>query len=332
MARDFYAHFAELSPSPELREFWLRMSAQEAEHAELWNALLGWARRGDLPDILDNAAKVDRELAQAEAEVQRLLDETDVDAGSAERMFLAAFWAEFYVLHPALCAYMRLAQAFTDNRNAAENYGNHITAFLEMAERHGFASPEFHLLTRTLLHLWKQNRELVAHSATDALTGVLSRRAMADMVEPFCFLAARAGHHVGMLMIDIDGFKELNDEHGHLVGDHVLMEVAHCLKDSVRRCDLVGRFGGDEFLICLTDTRPESLSRTAERIRQDVQTHAAFPTPVTVSIGGCCGLMDGPPDRVCANMIERADVQLRRAKTQGKNVACLADQFRETLT
>ena len=101
---------------------------------------------------------------------------------------------------------------------------------------------------------------------TDALTGVLNRGAIEERLDQELSRARRSGLSMAVLVIDLDGFKQVNDRHGHLIGDRVLQHTADVLKDSVREGDFVGRYGGDEFLLVLPDADDDGAVAAAQRI------------------------------------------------------------------
>jgi diguanylate cyclase (GGDEF)-like protein len=115
--------------------------------------------------------------------------------------------------------------------------------------------------------LREQNRELARLTMTDALTGAFNRRHLDEGIEAVCRAAQRYGDPVGVLMIDIDHFKQVNDRHGHQAGDQVLKAVAERLKGCLRVGDTVGRWGGDEFLVLLPRTDGPGALALAERLR-----------------------------------------------------------------
>jgi diguanylate cyclase (GGDEF)-like protein len=124
-----------------------------------------------------------------------------------------------------------------------------------------------------------------------------------------------------VLMIDIDHFKQINDEHGHPVGDVVLRDVAHLLKDTLRTVDAVGRYGGEEFLAVLPHTTSEEAVQTAERVRLRVEQHAFKVQDkvlkVTISIG--VATYPGGHADSASTLIREADQALYRAKDAGRN-------------
>jgi two-component system cell cycle response regulator len=167
------------------------------------------------------------------------------------------------------------------------------------------------------------NARLEQLATTDSLTQLLNRRALTERLTREMERALRSDGTVALLMLDLDHFKRVNDTHGHLVGDAVLREVAELLISEVRGNDLVGRFGGEEFLVVLPDTDDDGAAAFAERIRERVDRHA-FPgredTPalhMTASIGVAtfpAALIESVED-----LFARADAALYRAKADGRN-------------
>jgi diguanylate cyclase (GGDEF)-like protein len=163
-----------------------------------------------------------------------------------------------------------------------------------------------------------RNAELDRVSRIDMLTNIYNRRHLDEHLRQVISAARRHDRTVGVLIVDIDHFKEVNDEHGHLAGDAVLREVAARLQQAMRTEDALGRWGGEEFLAVLTDTPPEGVRVMAERLRQVV---AAAPFTlddgsqirVTVSVGHTNGREDAEV------LVHRADDALYVAKAEGRN-------------
>ena len=130
-------------------------------------------------------------------------------------------------------------------------------------------------------------------------------------------------------MLDIDHFKEYNDKYGHLVGDAILKEVAGTIKESIRQVDSVGRYGGEEFLIILTETDKNGARFAAERIRQAVESKRIKvydeDLKATVSIGIATFPEDAEETQA---LIEKADKSLYRAKQTGRNRICVHGIYR----
>jgi len=115
----------------------------------------------------------------------------------------------------------------------------------------------------------KMEEELRAATLTDYLTGLLNRRGFFTIADQQCKLASRSKRAMGLLFIDLDGFKNINDELGHEVGDQALMETANILKSTFREADVIARLGGDEFAVLLTDVSNTHALNTINKHLQD---------------------------------------------------------------
>ena len=160
-------------------------------------------------------------------------------------------------------------------------------------------------------------------ASTDPLTGIANRRAFNQAMERRFAEAMRHDHDLAMIMIDLDGFKQLNDRLGHQAGDLILQRTGRILEANCRRSDLAGRFGGDEFVILLPETDLSTARVAAERIKDEFEhaaaamlAHANPPVPVSMSIGISCLRHSQPvnPDQLVAH----ADEALYKAKATGK--------------
>lgn len=192
--------------------------------------------------------------------------------------------------------------------------------------------PSFHLPhpeESPSLYLQSIIDHLCELSLKDPLTGLANRRHFLHAIHREIDTVARSGDSGLLLMIDIDHFKKVNDTYGHLAGDQVLQAIANCLSSCVRPMDTVARYGGEEFAAILPNC-PASFGKVvAERIRQTVSTLSIAVSPVasitvTVSIGGAYA-----PEWVrstTALWTDRADVQLYRAKSEGRNRVCIEEQ------
>ena len=159
----------------------------------------------------------------------------------------------------------------------------------------------------------------------DPLTHVYNRGFLEDQLQRELERYRRTNEPVSFLMVDVDGFKQVNTDHGHPVGDIVLSTLAHLLEGKVRQIDVVARYGGDEFGIILPDTIGEHAAVTAERLRRVVEDYdfsVAYPAladlRMTISIGGAICPDDGVTKE---ELIEKADKALAKAERGGKNRA-----------
>lgn len=166
---------------------------------------------------------------------------------------------------------------------------------------------------------YQHHREL---SMTDELTGIFNRRYFNQRFDREMQRAQRYGRPLSVIMIDIDHFKTFNDNHGHLLGDQILQGVAGLLESSIRKADILARFGGEEFVILLPEIDNERGRKVAEKLRRAVE-HAEFPKADSQPLGRLTislGLAAFPEDsRRAPDLLERADQSLYLAKTLGRN-------------
>ena len=167
------------------------------------------------------------------------------------------------------------------------------------------------------------NEKLLNLSITDKLTGIFNRVELDNVLAKEIDRSKRYNISVSVIIIDIDNFKSINDNHGHIVGDSVLVDIAKILKNSVRNCDTVGRWGGEEFMIILPHTNANSACVFAERIRERMQNHDfEIVGHQTASFGiASCKSSDD-----ILSFIDKADAALYLAKKTGKNKVTISPQ------
>ena len=167
------------------------------------------------------------------------------------------------------------------------------------------------------------NRRL---AALDELTGVANRRSIIAALDRDVGRAIRSRESIAVMMVDVDHFKQVNDTYGHLIGDQVLRCVVNVVKHRIRAQDIVGRYGGEEFLVVLTDISTRGALKLAEQLRAAVvATHCSdtgTSISVTVSVGVFCGRLE--PGDSWDHLIHAADLALYRAKQGGRNRVELA--------
>jgi diguanylate cyclase (GGDEF)-like protein len=169
-----------------------------------------------------------------------------------------------------------------------------------------------------IVELEEQLRYKATH---DALTGAINRSLIIETLQRELARGARSGTSTGLLMADLDQFKKVNDQYGHLVGDSVLQEVARRLSGRLRFFDALGRYGGEEFLVVLPECNRDTVLDVAERLRRSIAEEpfvtAAGPLPVTMSVGAA--VVPPEPGQEAVSWLHAADVALYRAKQSGRN-------------
>jgi diguanylate cyclase (GGDEF)-like protein len=160
-------------------------------------------------------------------------------------------------------------------------------------------------------------------ASVDALTGLANRRGMTDIMARTAERARREGVAYGVIYLDVDWFKQINDTRGHAAGDAALVEVARLLRANLRPYDHAGRWGGDEFLVILSPCDAETLVKIGERIRQDVETQTRDNGHhITLSLGGTMASGHESSDA----LLHRVDAALYQAKAAGRNGFRLAEE------
>jgi diguanylate cyclase (GGDEF)-like protein len=161
-----------------------------------------------------------------------------------------------------------------------------------------------------------RNDELQVLATCDPLTGIVNRRAFIERAELEFDTAVRMGSELCCVMVDIDHFKLVNDRHGHSMGDEVIRRLAQELVAEWRDRELVCRFGGEEFVLLLTDTDIETGYALASRLRRSISAEGFAPVPVTASFG-VSSLASGAPRFY--ELLNQADEALYAAKASGRN-------------
>ncbi len=157
-----------------------------------------------------------------------------------------------------------------------------------------------------------ENKQLNNYAQVDQLTGIFNRRTFEKDI-----MNLDHNYLYSIFFIDIDNFGEFNNLYGHQVGDNVLSKVCKSLKSSIRSCDAVYRYGGEEFVIVLKDCKKSNALAIGEKIRKKISIldNSPFP-PITVSVGVACTAGDG---NGIIDIIKSADIAMLSAKKKGKN-------------
>ena len=173
------------------------------------------------------------------------------------------------------------------------------------------------------------NEQLKQLSITDGLTGLFNHRHVHELLHEEYERSKRTGDAMAVVMLDLDRFKDLNDTHGHPTGDVVLAETARILRDGAREIDMIGRYGGEEFIAILPDADESAALQFADRVRKQVEEHPyrndgkEIRGTVSGGAAGARALEIEQPDE----LIKQADLALYEAKNSGRNRVVRASEL-----
>jgi len=197
-----------------------------------------------------------------------------------------------------------------------------------LADRH---QKQKHQLTRIAkisdsyqMMLQEKNEALHKASTHDQLTGIPNRRLILERIKVAAIQAKQSGKAFSLAVIDVDDFKSINDQFGHDVGDHALIQIAHALTDRIRAQDVCARWGGEEFMLLLPAVPGEQALHVAERLRREVEQLLFKELSQTVKSSISIGVAEHRLGSHSSETITRADHALYEAKRSGRNKVELA--------
>jgi diguanylate cyclase (GGDEF)-like protein len=319
IASKLYTKISHKIINGEEKTFWQNMAAEEREHVLFWKNAIVYSEENTIPEIFIEEKVVYEDLKRSKELAIKLLESIE-QREDTKSYFTTAYWMEFYLLYPSLDLIFHYMAILSNCRNPETDYEKHLLRFVDGFKRFGNVSQEMELLGSLLNSIWKRNRELVTMSMYDALTKVFNRKGINDLMISYSSLAKRNNYNNGLLMIDIDNFKKVNDTYGHQFGDVVLKEIADRLSKSLRKSDLLGRFGGEEFIVFLTNIENEEIKKIANKLVSVISGSEIQNVKVTISIGCCITETQAlDENEMISKMISCADAKLYNAKNNGKN-------------
>jgi diguanylate cyclase (GGDEF)-like protein len=165
----------------------------------------------------------------------------------------------------------------------------------------------------------EQNHLLAEQAQYDPLTGLANRRFAFEVIEKSVAFLRRKKSSYCIVMADVDHFKRVNDTYGHQAGDEVIRMFAKYIQDEVRRYDVACRFGGEEFLLFLSDTKPEHALKVAERMRQILKSRPIGFKDKNIPVTASFGVASAGSDELLESVIGIADKALYKAKSEGRD-------------
>jgi diguanylate cyclase (GGDEF)-like protein len=324
LAAQAYRRFSEAERDETVKAKWRLLEADETTHLGYWRMLIKRQREGVIPAMFDDPEGVRRGLESAKLRIVERLEAMREPADTQEMLSIACSM-EFAFLDQTLLQLLKYIKILSGRKDPFREYHEHLVRFLKTVDAHG-SSPELKLIGETISRLWADNRKLLDSSFIDPLTSILNRRGFFKSIIPLANLARRKGTSIGIVLIDVDDFKRINDAYGHKAGDEILTLVADTIRKGFRGSDVPARYGGDEFIVFLSEAEPKSLQAIGEKIRRRVEKFSAA-VEVTVSIGISHAVAERSDDteRWLDALIARADESLYRAKNTGRNTVMVSN-------
>lgn len=241
-------------------------------------------------------------------------------------IFIPIIWyLSFIIVKPVL--YLKEQSETVKGRDYSnlKHITSHVREIQELSDSMVDMAQSIHHYQHELEHkvkertklLEEKNRELERVSITDKLTNIYNRIKLDSALEEQILRAKRYGETFSIVIVDVDYFKKVNDTHGHQVGDTILIEFASILKGNIREVDIVGRWGGEEFVIISPHTSLDGIIKLANTLRQKINSHR-FPVIGNITASFGVTTCDGCEDSA-ENVIRRADQALYMAKENGRD-------------
>ncbi|MDD5698518.1 MAG: GGDEF domain-containing protein [Victivallaceae bacterium] len=320
LACSIYRKFALSCRISALAAEWEAIADEELEHLRFWKKALTISRKKHLPLIFENAGETRDKLRKINKAAERITSNSNACDSLSER-FTLAFLIEIYMLDPI---FMTLFHHYNFIAPDIENkYEKHILRFTGMVKRYRSELSTLHieLFNETLYDLYCLSRDLCKNALYDNLTGFYNRHGFFRNIKPLLSLAERKKMNIGIIMIDFDNFREINNSFGHQAGDAALKAAAAIIKANIRQSCIPCRYGGDEFIVFAAIEDKKSLELICERIVKSIDKRSEEVTGIhfTVSAGAWKGKVGRQPEEILATIIRNADENLFKVKKSGRN-------------
>jgi diguanylate cyclase (GGDEF)-like protein len=320
-----YRALSEHCSDEDLAAVFEQLAHEEESHIVWWQELLDAWDQGLIPDVVNDPETLLHDLQQVRDDVVTSLP-ADLSCLTPGQMVELAAHLEFFMLDPVFAELLELTEPGRTGHHR-EAYARHVEQLVGAIERNSSTDPLARFLARVLKRALRDNVALAAYATHDPLTGLFNRRGLISHLRQWISWAYRYERPLMVLLIDVDEFKHVNDDHGHAVGDYALECIAGALQDSTRKSDLIARYGGDEFAIVAPETDAEEYSALVKRILTAVRgLHCpnwdGAPVSLTVSIGGAVLSPRGTfSERAIDALLAGADSSLYEAKNSGRDRA-----------
>jgi len=324
-AAAIYHYFSETEKDTKLKNFWEQMSHEEKGHVNAWRFLIDLTLKGETLQIFENNHELIEDLESAIPNIDLHHAESKTNL-SKDKKFEIACHLELIMLNRSFINAFYLIKSIKKDDEYINDYEKHLMNLFEILEEYDCLI-QLSGIIKILKRLWQDNKKLVVTTNEDYLTGIFNRRGFFNTTIPVAHMSYRNNSTVAVMMTDLDKFKLINDKYGHQVGDKVLASSAKIIKNLMRRSDIVGRYGGEEFVIFLPQTDPEYLFSIAENIRKTIEQENKKRIPITISIGIAYKTFKGNIEKEVYELINIADNNLYKAKQSGRNRVIMGEIF-----
>lgn len=318
---NFYRKLEGCSSEPELRSLWGKVAGVKKQRILFWEKALPLAEQNILPGVFEDSNDIKDKLEKLKLKIGELLSNI-CDVSNNYEILSIAYKLEFHMINSPLATMFNLVRTIKGANLADGEYESAMMTFVEgLLKRGEKISQSVEFLGETFQQLLHDNKRLAIESDMDVLTGIYNRRGFFNAVNPILHLTYRKKINVVIIIADIDDFKDINFTYGHLGGDEALKYVASVMSSTIRKSDIIGRYGGEEFIIYSDCSDLSSETILAERIRKNVETKTeeALGFRITVSLGVASGQVGQAVENDIMSLVKKADDNLFRAKFAGKN-------------
>lgn len=316
-ACNIYETLHDLAADERMRDLWATMAADEQEHRRYWQRLKDVCAAGAVPEVFDEPRRYADELQALMSRVDHIAETVKTES-RAPAVFIHVLRLEFLLLHPS---FMTLFHYLPDNPpeiSPSRTYEQHLGRFLNVLMDYQKLTPDLELLGEAIGQIWKMSEDGTTRAVLDPLTGTLNRRGLYIAMKPLAYLARRERQTVGVMILEIANLKSINSTYGHKVGDEILVATAKAIASRLRASDVLGRFGGDDFLALLTRFDQHSFERIGGELIKQAGKVTARNAKADLAVGGACAVIGEDVKGQLEALIRQADAALAAARTGGK--------------
>jgi diguanylate cyclase (GGDEF)-like protein len=318
-----YAALAATCSDSQLAEEFAGLAREEQVHLGWWRDLLAAWETGLVPDIADEHHLLAR-LRDIRVELDAA-PPVDCESLSPDEALELAVRFQYFMLDPLFDEVVELVQPGSKHE-VRESYARHVMNLVELIEAR-YTRPSLAVfLAGVLRRAYSDQQRLAALAVHDQLTGLYNRRGLISHLKQWISWSWRYGRPIGIVLLDVDHFMRVNDSYGTSAGDQALVSIARALETTVRASDVIGRFGGDEFVILAPEADGSELQALMERAIEAVHAHPLDidGTLVSLSVSAGAAWVPGGIGVTPEGLMAQADRSLYEAKASGRNRAGIA--------